>query len=171
MSHIGLLAVGFNWPRIRYVVRSGLNGADLALLDVLGENIAARFDQVVIASGDGIFSDIVSALTGAGIGTTVLARPGTLARSLQSVASQVFYLPEPPSVPDTTPLTRVVVVPSPHEVDSRAESSRRARTWDDTDPETDYPAARGSRHLSCASTAKTKPWLRVARHMSVSAAR
>lgn len=50
-SHVGLLTIGCAWPDQRYVVRSGPNGADLALLEVLGENLPARFGRVVVASG------------------------------------------------------------------------------------------------------------------------
>lgn len=109
MSHIGLIPVGCNWPRIRYVVRSGPDGADLALLEVLGEDIGSRFDELVIASGDGIFAEMVANLQAAGVRTTVLARPGTLARSLRLAASQVILTPSSPPVADgdATPSTRV----------------------------------------------------------------
>jgi hypothetical protein len=40
-SHLTLLNAALGWPRARYRVRSGPDGADLALLDVLRhENIA-----------------------------------------------------------------------------------------------------------------------------------
>jgi len=100
LSHIGLLNVGCNWKRIRYVVRSGPDGADLALLDVLAEDIGARFDRVAIASGDGAFTDAAKALVRAGVETTVLSRPGALASSLRAAASQVLYIPEPPADAD-----------------------------------------------------------------------
>lgn len=92
-SHIGLLHVGSNWVGVRYVVRSGANGADLALLDVLTENIPARYEQVVLASGDGIFAPAVAELASAGVETTVLGRRGSVARSLQMAASHVLYVP------------------------------------------------------------------------------
>lgn len=101
ISHVGLLPVGCNWPRIRYVVRSGPDGADLALLDVLDEDVSARFDEVVIASGDGAFTAAVWELEDSGVSTTVLARPGTLARSLESAASRVLYVrSSPPNIDD-----------------------------------------------------------------------
>lgn len=101
ISHVGLLPVGCAWPRIRYVVRSGPNGADLALLDVLGEDVSARFDEVVIASGDGVFTEAVWELEDSGVTTTVLARPGTLARSLESATSRVLYVrSSPPNIDD-----------------------------------------------------------------------
>jgi hypothetical protein len=91
-SHIGLIEVGLNWHGARRVVRSGPNGADLALLDVLDEGVSDRFEEVVIASGDGIFTAAVSALAAGGVGTTVVGRRGTIAKSLQLAATRVLYL-------------------------------------------------------------------------------
>jgi len=55
-SHLALLNAGLGWPHARHLVRSGKDGADLELIDVLEhENVAARFSHVVIASGDGLF--------------------------------------------------------------------------------------------------------------------
>lgn len=51
-SHVGLLEIGLAWSGQRYVVRSGFDGADLALLDVLEqERIADRFDEVFLVRG------------------------------------------------------------------------------------------------------------------------
>src|SRR4030081_3428284 len=53
-SHLGLLNAGIGWPHARHLVRSGKDGADLELLDVLEhENVDTRFRHVVIGSGDG----------------------------------------------------------------------------------------------------------------------
>ncbi len=97
-SHIGLMQVGSVWSGVRYVVRSGPDGADMALLDVMAEDVADRFESVVLASGDGIFTDAVAALAAAGVPTVVIGRRGHVARSLQIVATNVIYLdsaPEP----------------------------------------------------------------------------
>src|SRR5690349_10494318 len=56
-NHLAIRQVIFGWPRARYLIRSGKNGADIELINVIAyEDIAARFSRVVIASGDGIFS-------------------------------------------------------------------------------------------------------------------
>jgi hypothetical protein len=56
-SHLTLLNAALGWPHDRCRVRSGPDGADLELLDVLhGENVASRFTHVVIGSGDGLFA-------------------------------------------------------------------------------------------------------------------
>src|SRR4051812_40469380 len=57
-NHGCALTVGLAYADARMVVRSGHDGADLALLEVLAEHeILGRFDAVVVASGDGIFTD------------------------------------------------------------------------------------------------------------------
>jgi NYN domain len=92
-SHIGLLETGCNWPHARYVIRSGPDGADLALLEVLEENVAARYGEVVIVSGDGIFTQKVADLASRGLHVTVIAHPDGLAARLRLAAQQTTYLP------------------------------------------------------------------------------
>lgn len=86
-NHGCALEVGLAYGDARLVVRSGPDGADLALLGVLDEfDIPGRFDAVVFASGDGIFSSAVAAVSGLGLATLVVARPESLARTLQLAA-------------------------------------------------------------------------------------
>jgi hypothetical protein len=92
-SHIGLLETGCNWPHARYVIRSGPDGADLALLEVLEENVAARYGEVVIVSGDGIFTQKVADLASRGLRVTVIAHPDGLAARLRLAAHHTTYLP------------------------------------------------------------------------------
>ena len=95
-SHIALLNAGLGWPHARYRVRSGKNGADLELIDVLEhENVAARFGHVVIGSGDGGFTAIAASLATLGIHVTVVSRWGSLAQELAKVAGDVIYLDGP----------------------------------------------------------------------------
>jgi len=102
VSHASLLAAGTGWVGPRRVLkpRSGPDGADHALLDVLREeNITARFPHVVLVSGDGIFSESIAAIGRVGVRTTVVARRGSLSRRLRIAAHEVLYLPEHPSFP------------------------------------------------------------------------
>jgi hypothetical protein len=92
-SHISLLEAGSNWDRVRRVVRSGSNGADLALLDALTEDISSRYEELILASGDGIFTPAIAELASSGLATTVIGWRGSVARTLQLVASQVIYIP------------------------------------------------------------------------------
>jgi NYN domain len=92
-SHLGLLNTGLGWPHARYRVRSGRDGADLELIDVLEhENIAARFSHVVIGSGDGLFGHAAARLAARGVHITVVSRRGSLARDLARIAGHVIYL-------------------------------------------------------------------------------
>lgn len=77
------------WSSARIVVGTGIDGADHALLNVLNnENIADRFDEVILVSGDGIFTDTVATLGGLGVTVTVVAHQSALAKRLQMAASQ-----------------------------------------------------------------------------------
>jgi NYN domain len=95
-SHLGLLNAGLGWPHARYRVRSGKDGADLALIDVLEhENVAARFSHVVIGSGDGLFGDAAASLAARGVYVTVVSRKASLAQGLARAARDVIYLDGP----------------------------------------------------------------------------
>ena len=96
-SHLGLLSAGLGWPHARHLVRSGKDGADLELIDVLEhENVATRFRHVVIGSGDGGFSQVAASLAARGILITVVSRWGSLAQTLASVAGEIIYLDDAP---------------------------------------------------------------------------
>lgn len=87
--HLGLLPAGCGWQGPRYVVGSGRDGADLALLEVLAEGVDRRFDELVIVSGDGIFADAAARLGGAGLAVTVVAHQDGLSRRLRMAATKV----------------------------------------------------------------------------------
>ena len=92
-SHLTLLNAALGWPHARYRVRSGPDGADLELLDVLlCENVAARFTHVMIGSGDGAFARAAASLTVAGIWVTVVSRRRSLSPQLALAARDVIYL-------------------------------------------------------------------------------
>jgi hypothetical protein len=95
-SHLGFINVALGWPHARYRVRSGPDGADLELLDVLEhEDVAARFSHVVIGSGDWRFSRAAASLIERGVRVTVVSRRGSLAAVLARVAQDVVYLDIP----------------------------------------------------------------------------
>jgi hypothetical protein len=95
-SHLGLLNVALGWPHARYRVRSGPDGADLELLDVLmHEDVAARFPRVVIGSGDGVFGQAAAGLADRGVWVTVVSRRESLSSGLARVATDVVYLEVP----------------------------------------------------------------------------
>jgi len=78
---------------VRYRIRSGPDGADLELLDVIDhENVAERFTHVVIGSGDGIFADAATSLAAASRWVTVVSRCESLSARLRLAACDVIYL-------------------------------------------------------------------------------
>ena len=90
--------VAGQWAPARLRVGHGPSGADRQLLDVaLHERITARFDHVVIASGDRVFTDTAVGLQAAGLPVTVVSRRDRLALRLRMAATQVRYLDEPPA--------------------------------------------------------------------------
>ena len=98
-SHLALLNAGLGWPHARYRVRSGRDGADLELIDVLEhENVATRFSHVVIGSGDGRFGGAAARLADRGVRITVVSRRGSLSPGLARVARDVVYLDGPLTV-------------------------------------------------------------------------
>jgi hypothetical protein len=95
-SHLGLLNAALGWPHARYRVRSGPDGADLELLDVLlHEDVAGRFTHVAIGSGDGVFGQAAAGLVARGVWVTVVSRRDSLAAGLARVALDVIYLDVP----------------------------------------------------------------------------
>jgi hypothetical protein len=93
-SHHAAPTVAFACPNARHLWRSGQNGADLALLDVLeNERVEERFEYVTICSGDGIFADAAAWLADADVDVTVVSLPGSLATRLELAARHVELLP------------------------------------------------------------------------------
>jgi hypothetical protein len=95
-SHHAAPTVAFGFRGARHLWRSGSDGADLALLDVLeNERVDERFESVTICSGDGIFAASAAWLTEAQVDVTVVSLPGHLAKRLQLAARYVTHLPMP----------------------------------------------------------------------------
>jgi NYN domain len=99
-SHRAAPAAWFAWPySTRRLVRSGPDGADLALLDLLSvEQVHTRYDRVVIGSGDGIFALPAAKLQAAGCAVTVVTRGESLARELRLAVRDIRFLGSPPRV-------------------------------------------------------------------------
>jgi hypothetical protein len=108
-SHIAAPAAWFGWPNARRLLQSGPDGADLALIDVMmAEDVYRRFDRVVIASGDGIFSDPCAWLQEVGCLVTVVTRREALSRRLAFAVRDVRFLEaEPDGAPNVTIPRRV----------------------------------------------------------------
>ena len=104
-NHGALFEFGNAWNPARLMVRSGKDGADLALLDVLeSEDVADRFDGVVIGSGDGIFAEAALGFRKAGLEVTVVSEPDALSDRLARAACRIIsFAPVPPTGPTLVP--------------------------------------------------------------------
>lgn len=92
-SHRAAAAVMFSFPRALRRLRSGFNGADLALLEEMAEHrVMDRYAKLTLCSGDGIFTEEVARLGRAGVDVTVVANEGTLATRLRLAAAHVITL-------------------------------------------------------------------------------
>ena len=81
------------WQSKRILPGRGEDGADLQLLEVMDENLTARFTEMALVSGDGIFAEKVSELAGQGLPTTVYAHEAGLAKRLEISATKVVATP------------------------------------------------------------------------------
>ena len=96
-AHRNAPNVWFNWPSARHLVRSGPNGADLCLLEVIDrERVAERFDRVVIGSADGDFAEAAARLASQGVHVIAAIGRGRLASSLKLAVREVVRLPLDP---------------------------------------------------------------------------
>ena len=97
VSHFNLAAASFGWGSgtAQYLVRSGDDGADLALLELLSTpSTLKRFNKVVIASGDGIFFQSSQMLAKRGIETSYVARQDCVARTIFLSGCECLLLPQ-----------------------------------------------------------------------------
>jgi hypothetical protein len=79
---------------IAYHPAVGRDGADNRLLAVAPAGwVTARFDRLVIGSGDHAFAALAASARAAGLRVLAVARPGTLARELRVGVDEVRWLP------------------------------------------------------------------------------
>lgn len=88
-----LLAATAAFPRARIVAGRGADGADRALLvSEDADDIAMRYDRVVIGSGDHAFCELAARLRQRGVAVCVVSRPDALSRDLRRTAALVIDL-------------------------------------------------------------------------------
>jgi hypothetical protein len=96
-SHVAALPVWRSWPDARRLLRSGPDGADLALLQAIeNEDVGRRFNRVVVGSGDGIFAEPCARLQAEGCKLTVVSRARSLSRALRFAVRDVRLLGDSP---------------------------------------------------------------------------
>jgi hypothetical protein len=93
-SHFTAVQTWFGWGGgVRRLVRSGPDGADLALIEVLEtEGVATRFDRVVIASGDRIFAEPAALLQVQYVDVTVVTRADALSNQVRLAVRDIRFL-------------------------------------------------------------------------------
>jgi hypothetical protein len=92
-SHRAARTVAFAFPRALRRWRSGVDGADLALLEEMSDlRVMQRYGRVTVCSGDGIFAESLAALAELGVETTVVSRANSLSRRLKFSAHHVVAL-------------------------------------------------------------------------------
>jgi hypothetical protein len=85
-----LVAAAIGWRDARHVFEVGPDGAERALIAVLKENVADRFTEVVVVSGDHIFAEPLAILATLGVPTTVVAQPARLSKRLRMAAQRIL---------------------------------------------------------------------------------
>ena len=83
------------WPSAELYTRGGPNGADIALIEQVNNvrSIAARFDRIIIGSGDSDFAPVVRVYIARGLAVDVASRQGSLSPKLEDAAGDVWYFP------------------------------------------------------------------------------
>lgn len=87
-------------PSARQLFRDGKDGADLALIEAIKDELGnvcsksgrLRFDRLVLVSGDGIFADHIARAPRFGIKTAVCAPMNGFARTLRLAAQESWEL-------------------------------------------------------------------------------
>ena len=104
-SHLTVVATGpsvleltpeiyWHWSDCRFLKGHGLDGADKELVRVLADEPAPRASSnILLWSGDGIFSDSLSRLRSHGCRISVFGGYGSISRRLYSAAHDVTELP------------------------------------------------------------------------------
>lgn len=89
--------IAFDLPsHLRALPVIGRDGADLALLGWTSpDDVAHRFDRLVVGSGDHAFVDLVAGTTALGTPAWVVGRDGGIARRLRAAATRTVVLGGP----------------------------------------------------------------------------
>ena len=92
-AHISGFAAKAAFPGASVRWRSGKDGADQALLDYAGQLPLTTFDELVVASADGIFAGLITQAKAAGLVVTVVADTTRASRKFLEMADAVIEFP------------------------------------------------------------------------------
>jgi hypothetical protein len=92
-SHHNMEAAAFGWPGGFHGFRSGRDGADIVLAQMmLEDDLADRFETVFLASGDGGLAPFASALRAKGCHIQVVSRIESVSWAMRYAGDSVQYL-------------------------------------------------------------------------------
>jgi hypothetical protein len=92
-THRSILPVRMMWPEPRIVTGSRAEDVQNEILQVLqDEQIAERFDELVLASGNGVYAEAIASLAASGVEVTVVAWPENLSKRLRMAAAHLVLL-------------------------------------------------------------------------------
>ena len=95
-AHASGAALGAGWPGGQHKWLSGPDGGDICLAHtIVDEDIARRFDQVFMGSGDGGLAPFAAHLGAQGVRVTAVSRIRSLSPRMRLAASSIIYLDRP----------------------------------------------------------------------------
>lgn len=88
------LSAKYAWPGAQHCFRPGHNGADVALIDAAEAHLAkpVRFQEVVLFSGDGIFTSLMRKVKEMGVKSSVISLANQINKNLASASSNCTLL-------------------------------------------------------------------------------
>ncbi len=118
-SHHSGFATSMAWAGAKVYWRSGVDGADLALIDAIAAANLADIGRVCLGSGDGIFRHSLDRLRVKGMSIAVIGIRSTVSSELERIADDFVLLPNLAdgyrSEATTTPASRRLRVHPPTE--------------------------------------------------------
>lgn len=87
--------VGMVWRDVRQVLGKGHNGADIALLKAIKDYRLDTFSEVLILSGDNIFTETVEKLALNGGMVAVVSIKHCLSQKLAEIAPKLHFIKQP----------------------------------------------------------------------------
>ena len=95
-SHASVLALQMGWPGARYKMKSGKDGADICLAEVVvEEHLEERFEHVYFGSGDGGLAPFAAHLESRGVHVTAVSRLRSLSPKMRLATTNVVFIDRP----------------------------------------------------------------------------
>jgi uncharacterized LabA/DUF88 family protein len=92
-SHHNMEAAAFGWPGGFHGFRSGKDGADIVLAQLMVEDdLSERFETVFLASGDGGLAPFAAALMAKGCQVQAVSRVESASWAMRLASDSMYYL-------------------------------------------------------------------------------